>query len=66
MDGVTGRLVPVRDIPALTEALLSIIEDPARAAAYGAAGRALIEEKYSMTTWVDQLEGLYAEVRRGG
>ncbi len=62
IDGNNGRLVGLRDVTALTEALLSVIEDPARAAAYGAAGRALVEEKYSLTTWVRQLETLYDEV----
>jgi glycosyltransferase involved in cell wall biosynthesis len=64
-DGVNGRLVPVRDVPALTEALLSIIGDPGRAAAYGTAGRALVEERYSMPAWIDRLEHLYAEVSSG-
>lgn len=62
IDGVTGRLVPLRDVPALTEALLSTIEDPQRAAAFGAAGRALAEQKYSLPGWVEQLSSLYAEV----
>lgn len=62
IDGVTGRLVPLRDVPALTEALLSTIEDPERAAAYGAAARGLAEQKYSLPTWVRQLHNLYAEV----
>ena len=62
LDGVTGRLVPTRDVPALTRALLDTIGDPARAAAYGLAGRALVEEQYSMATWVDRLELLYREV----
>ena len=62
LDGVTGRLVPTRDVPALTRALLDTIGDPARAAAYGLAGRALVEEQYSMSTWVDRLELLYREV----
>lgn len=61
-DGVNGRLVPVRDIPALAQALVDVIDDPHQAARYGAAGRALVEEKYSMTTWVDKLVALYAEV----
>jgi glycosyltransferase involved in cell wall biosynthesis len=62
VDGVTGRLVPVRDVPALTEALLHTIEDPVRAQRYGAAARALVCAKYSMTTWHHQLERLYSEV----
>lgn len=61
-DGVNGRLVPVRDIPALTDALLDVIGQPEVAAAYGAAGRAMAEEKFSMTTWVNGLVRLYREV----
>lgn len=62
IDGVTGRLVPLRDVPALAAALLDTIGNPARAAAYGAAGRAQAEEKYSMPRWVERLELLYREV----
>lgn len=62
VDGVTGRLVPMRDVPALARALLDTIGDPARAAAYGSAGRAQAEQKYSMATWVDRLGQLYKEV----
>ena len=38
-DGVTGLLVPPRDPQRLAEALLTLLDDPARAAAMGAAGR---------------------------
>lgn len=65
IDGVNGRLVPMRDVRALTDALLSVIENPALATDYGAAGRALVEQKYSMKIWIDRLEGLYSEVSRG-
>ena len=61
-NGVTGRVVPVRDVSALTEALLDTIGDPERAAQYGAAGRTRVEEKYSMTAWADLLARLYEEV----
>jgi glycosyltransferase involved in cell wall biosynthesis len=37
-DGVTGRLVPVRDPSALEAGLLSLIEDPRQLARMGAAG----------------------------
>lgn len=65
VDGVNGRLTPVLDVAALTEALLSIISDPVRAAAYGEAGRTLVEQKYSMPAWIGRLEDLYAEVSSG-
>lgn len=66
VDDVTGRLVPLRDVAALTEALLSTIGDPERADRYGRAGRARVEEKYSLNRWIDELNTLYAEVRRVG
>ena len=62
VDGVTGRLVPLRDVHALTRALLDIIGDPDQAARYGAAGRARAEEMYSMPRWTERLSELYAEV----
>jgi glycosyltransferase involved in cell wall biosynthesis len=62
LDGVTGRLVPVRDEKALAEALLSTIADKEKAAEYGVAGRALVEKKYSLERWIDNLHALYAEV----
>lgn len=65
VDGVNGRLVPIRDVPALTAALLSIIGDPRLGVAYGEAGRALVQEKYSLSTWIDRLEDLYREVSGG-
>jgi len=46
-DGVTGRVVPVRDPAALAEALVGVLSDPARAAALGAAGRRRFEERFT-------------------
>jgi glycosyltransferase involved in cell wall biosynthesis len=40
-DGVHGRLVPPEDVPALTEALAFLLEDPVRARAMGENVRAL-------------------------
>ncbi|MCX2930336.1 glycosyltransferase family 4 protein [Mycobacterium sp. CVI_P3] len=62
VDRLTGRLVPLHDVPALSAALLETIGEPALAAEYGAAGRARIEEKFSMDTWIEQLQLLYQEV----
>lgn len=65
VDGVTGRLVPLRDVPALTNALLSVIREPALAAGYGAAARAAVEDRFSMSGWLDRLSGVYGEVSHG-
>jgi glycosyltransferase involved in cell wall biosynthesis len=61
-DSITGRLVPVGDVTALTEALLDTIENPTLAAHYGAAGHQLVKAKYDIATWANQLELLYSEV----
>lgn len=61
-DGVNGRLVPLRDIPALTAALLDVITNPAKGARFGAAGYALVEKQYGFSTWTNQLETLYSEI----
>ena len=38
-DGITGSLVPARDVPALTEALSVYLRDPALRRRHGLAGR---------------------------
>jgi glycosyltransferase involved in cell wall biosynthesis len=62
VDGVNGRLVPVGAVSALTDAVLEIIENPGLAARYGQAGRAIVEERYSFSSWTDRLDVLYGEV----
>lgn len=46
-DGETGRLVPLGDAPALAEALLGYLGDPALAAAHGAAGQQRAREDFA-------------------
>lgn len=46
VDGVTGRLVEPDDPTALENALASLLADPERALAMGAAGQALARERY--------------------
>ena len=63
-DGATGLLVPVGDAAALTAALRSLLDDPARAAALGAAGRAHVERRFGHAAFRDRLRALYDDVLR--
>lgn len=47
IDGQTGLLVPLFDIPALTQALQTLATDPAKRAQFGEAGRARALDHYN-------------------
>jgi glycosyltransferase involved in cell wall biosynthesis len=55
-DGETGLLVPPGDVEALAHALETLLDNPARCTAMGAAGRARVEEHY---TWPGIIERHY-------
>lgn len=46
VDGVTGALVPPRDVPALTAAIEDLLRNPSRCAAMGVAGRKFAEMRF--------------------
>jgi glycosyltransferase involved in cell wall biosynthesis len=58
-DGVNGYLVPVGDAPALATGMLRLLDDPARAGAMGARGRAMIAADWSLERMVDRYATLY-------
>jgi len=61
-DGVTGRLVPPRDPPALAEALAIALADEGLRRAWGAAGRRRFCERFTAEHMVAETERVLAEV----
>jgi glycosyltransferase involved in cell wall biosynthesis len=64
----TALLVPVGDEPALADALLRLLRDPALASELGTAGRARYLARYTPECMIDAFVGLYRDVaaRRDG
>jgi glycosyltransferase involved in cell wall biosynthesis len=61
-DGETGLLVPPRNPDALAQAMLRVLENPARAKAMARAGRKRVETEFSLTAKLDRTEALYARL----
>lgn len=61
-DGVNGLLVEPGDVPAMAEAIASVVRDPARAAALGAAARATVRDRYADTGVADRWLTAYRDV----
>jgi phosphatidylinositol alpha-1,6-mannosyltransferase len=57
-EGVTGHVVDPRSPDAVAEAIAGLLDDPARARAMGAAGRAWVEERWSWTTIAATFDGI--------
>ncbi len=57
--GVTGDLVPVRDINELARTLKRLIDDPQRRKAYGLAGRAFVESDFSIQSVIQKVLNCY-------
>ncbi|NJO39266.1 MAG: colanic acid biosynthesis glycosyltransferase WcaL [Cyanobacteria bacterium CRU_2_1] len=58
-DGVSGFLVPERDVDALAEKLRYLVEHPEIWATMGRAGRAYVEEHYNLQKLNDRLVDVY-------
>ena len=58
-DGKTGIVVPAADVQALADALTSLAFAPECAAAMGAAGRAAVEARFSLSAMVAAYRNLY-------
>ena len=62
VDGETGRLTPPRNAQALADAMLDIISSPATRQAMGAAGRARVEQHFTLDRMVREYHEAYASV----
>lgn len=63
-DGITGRLVPPRDAPALAAALAALLGDPDGLARMGAAARAEARRRFLPEAAAARLASAYAVVRQ--
>ncbi len=60
--GRNGILVPPRDVPALSAALVALILDPERCNQMGIAGRQMVEQSLSLNQVLKETLELYAEL----
>ena len=65
-DGVTGLLVPPKDVPALTAAVRSLLDDPEGAARMGRRGRARAIEHFDWAVVAARTEQVLDATVRGG
>lgn len=59
IDGVTGLLVKVRDVPSLADALRILIVNPALRRKMGTTGRCVVEEQFSTEKITKQIFAVY-------
>jgi glycosyltransferase involved in cell wall biosynthesis len=62
VDESVGVIVPVQDDAALADAILQLLDDPARRAAMGQAGRRRAVEQFSLDTMMRKREALLLEL----
>ncbi|MFZ2197629.1 MAG: glycosyltransferase, partial [Thermodesulfovibrionales bacterium] len=66
VDGKSGYLVPEKDIDALAEGLVALLDSPEKWPLMGSAGRAHVEENYDIDRLNDRLISLYEQLRDSG
>lgn len=65
-DGVSGRIVPARDVEQLQQAIQALLQDPERRAAFGAAARKTAIEKFGVDAMLDKMEAIFNQAARHG
>lgn len=61
IDGDTGLLVPERNVPALSDAILKMASAPESWVSFGTAGRKRVEKEFDVFKQVARLEDIYGE-----
>jgi glycosyltransferase involved in cell wall biosynthesis len=64
-DGISGFLVPSDDPGALSAAILRLLSDPSKARAMGAAGRSLVEERFTVEAMMNRTASAYSNLLSG-
>jgi len=64
VEGTTGTLVPPGDSGALAAGMLATLANPSAAATRGRAGRARVEQRFSLERMVDRYHELYSALAR--
>lgn len=62
IDGVTGILVPLKDVKGLANGIIRLLKNKKEAKQMGEAGRMRIEEYFSLERMVEEYEKVYNEV----
>jgi glycosyltransferase involved in cell wall biosynthesis len=61
-DGVSGFIVPPEDIAALSDAILRMLSNPAKAEEMGASGRERVKDNFTIDAMVHQITNVYASL----
>jgi len=60
-NGLNGYLVPVKDVKALAEAMIRLIQDPALRERMGKAGRAKVEQEFEERSVIKKVMESYGK-----
>jgi glycosyltransferase involved in cell wall biosynthesis len=61
-NGVTGYLVPPADSQSMANAIIKLLQNPDEAKTMGAAGRKIVQEKFTVEAMVKSYERLYVSL----
>ncbi len=61
-DGVTGYLVPPRDVPTFAARVVELLRDPSLRTRMGREGRRVVEERFDIATTAERYTAVYREL----